>query len=209
MTPARTATLLALSLSASCTTLQQQVALNDSLDREIKAVRMENERLTEQLATCDDGPGPPSLLYTELRQVFPGDEVVVERDGDTTVVRVPGSVLFATNSVRVRAESAMVLDLLSTALNLHTDHQVHVLVHTSDAAPSSTLRKRYPTNWDLSVARAVAVARTLIDDYGVAPDRFIVMGQGEFAPLADNSTPEGREANQRVEFHLVPMEETP
>lgn len=177
-----------------------------SLDREVMAMHMENERLNEQLATCDTELPPPSQLYTELYQVFSTGEIEVERDAQEVRVVVPGELMFSTGSVVVRDEAAMVLDLLSTALQLHTEYNITIVAHTDDRPTTGRLKRSYPTNWELSGARASAVARELFEGYGISPHRFTIAGRAGWAPIADNSTPEGREANRRVEFHLIPQE---
>lgn len=178
-----------------------------TLDREVIALKMENERLLEQSQTCESRESPPPTLYFELNQVFADGPVKLTRDGDALTLVVPGSLIFAPNTIRVRAESEQVLDLLATALQLHQEYQVLVLVHTAEEQVPSALRKTYPTNWEYSSARATAVVRELTERYGVSPHRFTAAGHSSWAPVADNSTPEGREANHRVEFRLVPQEQ--
>ena len=62
--------------------------------------------------------------------------------------------------------------------------------------------ERYPSNWELSVARSVRVTRYLVETKGLEPDRFIATGYGEYQPLASNDTPEGRAKNRRVTIVL-------
>jgi chemotaxis protein MotB len=200
----------ALALSTGCAgAARRQQDLIGQLDREIIAMGMENARLREQVRTCDQGLGEPPKIYTELVQVFAGMEVQVERMGQTTRVRLPGGLLFSSGSVTIRQESDFALDLLSTALNLHMDRPVDVIGHTDDRPTGGRLKRTYPTNWELSAARAAAVARSLIEDWGVSPHRFTVGGRGEWEPVADNDTPEGRGVNRRVDVFIHPPKDDP
>src|SRR2546422_11649754 len=67
------------------------------------------------------------------------------------------------------------------------------------------LTQRYPTNWELSAARAINIARYL-QKQGVDPANLSSAAFGEFKPVADNATPEGRAKNRRIEIVLVPKE---
>lgn len=177
-----------------------------SLDREVIALQMENERLKVQAETCESREKPPPVLYAELNQVFSDGPVKLSRDGDEVTVVIPASMIFAPNTVRVRAESEQVLDLIATAMQLHPEYMVDVIVHTAEEPIPSALKKSYPTQWEYSSARATAVVRELTERYGVSPHRFTASGHSSWSPLADNSTPEGRDANHRVEIRMIPLE---
>ncbi len=180
-----------------------------SLDREVIALQQENARLRKQLESCDSDGRPPPQIYTELRQILGGrDDAQVDRIDRVSRVTLAGAAVFAPGSTRVRSEAEPVLDLLSTALNLHVDTFVMVLGHTDDQATSGRLKRTYPTNWELSTARAAAVVRALSEEWGVSPHRFTAGGRAEWHPIADNATSEGREANRRVEV-LIFEEEPP
>ena len=127
--------------------------------------------------------------------------------GDLTIVVIPGGIVFAPGSVRLRAEVDPVLDLLSTALNLHPALPIFVIGHTDDEVVQGRLKKQFPTNWELSAARAAAVCTALSSEWGVSPARFTAAGRGEWHPIADNATAEGREANRRVEVVIHPAED--
>lgn len=73
----------------------------------------------------------------------------------------------------------------------------------SDPIPlGPSLRDRYPSNWELSAARASAVARALIDEYELSPGRVEVVAYGDAQPIATNDTAEGRKQNRRVRIAL-------
>ena len=81
-------------------------------------------------------------------------------------------------------------------------YEVVVLGHTDDTPINNA---QFPSNWELSAARAVDVARFLIEN-GVRPERVSIQGYAEYRPLQENSTPENRQANRRVEIMLIKEE---
>ncbi len=76
--------------------------------------------------------------------------------------------------------------------------------HTDDVQIGSALIDRFPTNWELSTARATAVVRFLQEKGNIAPERLTASGFGFYRPVATNETPEGRKQNRRIEIILVP-----
>jgi chemotaxis protein MotB len=80
------------------------------------------------------------------------------------------------------------------------DNEVRIDGHTDSVPIEST---RYPTNWELSAARALAVTRYLSENDNVRSGRLIAAGFGEFRPLVSNDTRDGRAQNRRVEIHLL------
>ncbi len=189
-----------------CVSLGPNSDLIAQLNREIIALHNRNEMLEKTALTCDDPEASPPAIFTDLNQVFYEGDVEVKRDGSVVLVTIPGSELFASGSVRVRKETEMVFDLLSTALNAHPDHRVRVVGHTDDAPLTGRLLRAYPSNWELSSARASSVIRTFVNNYGVSADRFSATGRAEFDPLADNTTAEGRSSNRRVTLEILPTE---
>lgn len=183
-------------------TSEKDQQLISQLDREVIALQESKRRLEAQLATCATD-GEPDEIYAQLHQVFSYSEVLVERVGPVTTVQIPGEQLFAPGSTRIRAEADMVLDLLSTALNSHPGREVLVVGHTDDQ-PIST--RQFPSNWELSAARASAFVRELAETYEVDTSSFTVGGRAHFDPIADNATPEGRAANRRIVVHIQPGE---
>ncbi len=195
-------TLLPVSLTgcAVLNTSEKDQQLISQLDREVIALQETKRRLESQLATCATG-SEPDPIYAQLHQVFSYSEVTVEHTGAITTVQIPGEQLFAPGSTRIRAEADMVLDLLATALRSHPGREVLVVGHTDDQ-PIHT--KQFPSNWELSAARAGAIVRELAEVYDVDVSTFTVGGRAQYDPIADNATPEGRAANRRIVLHIQP-----
>ena len=121
------------------------------------------------------------------------------REGKRRVKLVSAEVFDFVNAVELGGRSRQTLDRLAEILQEIPSHQVRFNVHT-DSIP---LRRgsKWPTNWELSTARAAKLVRYLIDK-GVAPERLSIGGYGPYRPVADNNTPEGRQQNRRVEVTI-------
>jgi chemotaxis protein MotB len=106
---------------------------------------------------------------------------------------------FASGSDVLKPEGRLLLD--SLAQNFSTvDNQIRIEGHT-DTVPIRTAR--FPSNWELSTARATSIISYLVQTYGIDPDSLSAAGYGEFRPIASNDTPEGRARNRRVDIVIL------
>lgn len=121
-------------------------------------------------------------------------------------IRLSGSYLFDSGRAELKPNSLSVLDAIAAELKLQPN-DLRVDGHT-DSTPLVD-SPRYPTNWELSVARALAVARYLIETDGLKDGRLMAAGFGEFRPLVPNDTRDHRAANRRVEIHLLSTVQAP
>lgn len=108
------------------------------------------------------------------------------------------ALLFVSGSAELRSEGAERLALLAEALR-PMPNDLRIEGHTDNISPGS---ERFPTNWELSTARAVAVARFL-EGTGIAPFRLSAFGFAEHRPLASNNDPATRGQNRRVEIVIL------
>lgn len=128
------------------------------------------------------------------------------RDGQVRVtqsnrgvsVEINASVLFASGQAQLRADSGRALQQAATVLAA-VEQGIQVEGYTDDA-PISTAQ--FPSNWELSAARASSVVRLFIEN-GVAAERLSVIGYGPNHPVAGNDTPEGRARNRRVTVMIL------
>jgi chemotaxis protein MotB len=126
-------------------------------------------------------------------------DVTVGIDREGIVIRLSGSYLFDSGRAELKPNSMAILDAIATELR-PLDNEIRIDGHT-DSMPIDS--PRYPTNWELSVARALAVTRHLTESDGVQASRLTAAGYGEFRPLVSNDTREDRAKNRRVEIHLL------
>lgn len=131
----------------------------------------------------------------ELRRQL-GGNVGIVNDGQNLTVTLPQDILFATNSTSVSGAARSDLATLANSLQRFPNSTVNVIGHTDNVGGGAF-------NLDLSQRRAASVASILINA-GVSPVRIRSIGRGEDAPVATNLTPEGRQANRRVEVVITP-----
>jgi chemotaxis protein MotB len=126
-------------------------------------------------------------------------ETTVARDG-LHIRIMSDDLLFDSGSAELKRRSDKILARIAQLLRLDGTHAVRVSGHT-DSVPVSG---RYPSNWELSTARASAVVRAL-SRHRVSPARMEAAGKAHLAPIASNSTDRGRSKNRRVEI-LIPRQ---
>lgn len=127
-------------------------------------------------------------------------EVRLERGG--VAIDIKERILFASGKADLKPEARGTLDRLA-GLFRELDYGITVEGHT-DNRPIHTVE--FPTNWELSAARATAVVRYLVDYQHIDPKRFTAVGYGEYRPIASNQTPEGQALNRRVVLLLNVLE---
>ncbi len=129
------------------------------------------------------------------------DRLSVQRTGDGVFLRIETLALFQPGSAAVGTEGVEILSRLSEILRT-----IPVTVVISGHADNQPIRTAtFPSNWELSAARAGGVARILID-HGHDPELLKVEAWGEYRPVAPNDTPEGRALNRRVELFYARSE---
>ena len=133
----------------------------------------------------------------ELRAELQGSGVSVTRIGDNITLNMPGNITFATNSSDLSPAFFDVLNSVGKVLTKFDQTVVEVAGHTD-----STGSDAY--NQALSERRSTSVA-SYLQSQSINPQRMITIGLGESMPVADNATPEGRQANRRVEITMVPV----
>ena len=126
------------------------------------------------------------------------DLIGAEIDGRGVVVRVDGQVLYQQGEADLKTEAASMLTRIA-GLVKGTEHLVMIEGHTDDV-PIRTAR--YPSNWELSTARAISGMQFLVDN-GVEAERVGVAGYADLRPLEPNDSPDHRAANRRVEFVFI------
>ena len=124
-------------------------------------------------------------------------------NAETGMIRFGSDFTFSSGKATLRAGASELISNVASILTSSEaeDFEIVIVGHTDNVQPKSSAQ-RYPTNWELSTARAVSVAKTLANN-GVDPARFEVAGYGEYRPIVPN-TKGGTSANRRVEIYLRP-----
>ena len=109
-------------------------------------------------------------------------------------------ILFDSGKADLKPEAISILDKIGIQLAKYPNNRIRFEGHT-DNRPINT--PQFPSNWELSAARAIAVAKYYINELNFTPSQFSTEGFGEYVPIADNSTAEGRAKNRRVEIKIL------
>jgi outer membrane protein OmpA-like peptidoglycan-associated protein len=132
----------------------------------------------------------------KLKEQLQGSGVSVIREGNNIRLVMPGNITFETDKAQLRSSFYSVLDSVSLVLAKYNDTTMRVTGHTDNAGS-----EHY--NQQLSEQRARSVANYLASR-GVENQRMFVEGMGESQPIADNTSPQGRASNRRVELYILP-----
>jgi chemotaxis protein MotB len=137
-------------------------------------------------------------------QIAQKDIKLEEIEGKLKVTFVD-KILFDSGSVVIKPKGQEVLLKLADSFRDNKNQNIAVEGHTDEVQIGPALLDRFPTNWELSTARATAVVRFLQEKGNIEPQRLTASGFSFYRPVATNDTPEGREQNRRIEIILVPV----
>jgi len=129
--------------------------------------------------------------------------ITVKRDELWVELEIKSGLLFPSGSASLGKDSGALLYRLSEIFK-QIKNVIHVEGHT-DNIPIATFE--FPSNWALSSARSASVVKQLMD-YGVSPERMVALGYGEYHPITDNRTEDGRNQNRRVSIIVLSREAT-
>jgi chemotaxis protein MotB len=177
-------------------------AIRDQLQRastELKdQVAAKEKELAALRATQDE-------LVEGLKKEIADKQVQVERIRDQLRVEMVDEILFDSGEAVIKPAGLEVLRRLGSVLKKVQNRQIEVQGHTDNVPIVGQLAKRFPTNWELSTARATNVARFLQDEAKIDPALLSAVGFSEYRPRAPNDTDEGRRKNRRIEILLGPL----
>jgi chemotaxis protein MotB len=182
------------------TALEQQKALLEQQQSESRKQidALEQEKAKLQTASQQDKSQYDALVRNLTDEVKKG-ELQVRQYKDMLTVDVAEQLFFDSGRADLKDTGKAVLKKVGEALKGYEDKVIRVVGHT-DNVPIKT--KVFPSNWELSVARATTVVRYL-QEVGIPPERMVASGRAEYQPVAENDTPEGRKKNRRIEITLI------
>ena len=173
---------------------------NRELAQQVERERIAREaRIAQMKSTYDE------LVDQMEAEIKRGEITISDLQGKLTVNMVE-RILFDSGKADVKQAGLQVLRRVGDILKGVTDKEIQVEGHTDNIPISARLRENFPSNWELSTARASNVVHFLQDNIGIPGDRLAVCGYGEHRPVAENETPEGRSQNRRIQIVLVPLE---
>jgi chemotaxis protein MotB len=160
-------------------------------------VQIKEDELSRLKAASDE-------LEEKLKAEIAKGEIRLSRANGRLTVDLVDKILFDSGDARISRRGEEVLARVGAVLVRIEDRQVQVAGHTDDAPISERLTGRYPTNWELSTARATNVVRFLEEKAHIPPGRLVASGYGPFHPISPNTTARGRARNRRIEILLTP-----
>lgn len=180
----------------------------NELQKELESRQAENDLLTRQLlkeidksrilqAKMNDLTVQADQLEKQLKEEIGRGDVSLKRGKTRTIIDIDDRICFDSGSAVLKKSARAALTKISKALKNFPDHQIQIQGHTDNVSLHS---RRFPSNWDLSTARALAVLRFLLNRSAIPPENFSVTGYGEYHPAVPNNTPQNRRQNRRVEI---------
>jgi chemotaxis protein MotB len=190
--------------------LEQQKRLLEkdkaALEREQGMLRAQNEALERERMKLLDATKQSQAQYDalarELDEEVQKGQLQVRQYKDMLTVDVAEQLFFDSGRATLKETGKEVLKRVADAIRSYDDKAIRVVGHTDNVPISGALQKTYASNWELSVARATTVVRFL-QDSGIPPERLIATGRAEYAPVAENDSPDGRQKNRRIEITLI------
>ena len=171
--------------------------LKTELNQEKLAVKQKEAEVSELEKTRRE-------IETSLKEQIAQKDIKLEEIEGKLKVTFVDKILFDSGSVTIKAKGQEVLLTLADSFRDNPDQNIVVEGHTDDVQIGAALLDRFPTNWELSTARATAVVRFLQEKGNIAPQRLTASGFSFYQPVETNETPEGRKQNRRIEIILVP-----
>ena len=201
-----------------CNTDNAPKATDDNAAR-LAALEKERQRLADELAAAQRQNGALSSHVSELEgqlgqskgslskaekdllkalqpEISKGT-VSVNQSGDALTINLASGLLFASGQDQLNVGGTDALKRVGGVLKDFPDKQVHVAGYTDNVAIAGALQKKYPSNKELSTARAYSAARALQD--GGVSNNLSAAGHSDSNPVASNNTADGRAKNRRVE----------
>ena len=166
----------------------------DELSKEVAAKSGELEQLK----------GTYDKLEEKMKDEIAKGDISLSQDGGRLRVGLVDKILFDSGEAAVSKRGEEVLAKVGAVLSTIDDKQIQVSGHTDRTPISDKLTAQFPTNWELSTARAINVVRFLSEKANVPPERLVASGYSEYHPIANNKTAAGRAKNRRIEILLTP-----
>ncbi len=170
------------------------IATRDNLAKSV-------EEKSGELATLKDAT---DKLKEKMKDEIAKGDIQLTESGGKLRVGLVDKILFDSGEASISKRGEGVLARVGAVLASIEDRHIQVSGHTDNAPISDKLKHQYPTNWELSVARATNVVRFLQEKASVPADRLVASGYGEYQPIASNRTAAGRAKNRRIELLLTP-----
>jgi chemotaxis protein MotB len=186
---------------------------NQELNREVNDLRQElnlkvaeiSKARKEKEAEIARVQATRDSLVAEMTREIQDNQIQITQLADKLKVSIVDKILFPSGEAKITGEGLKVLQRVGDILKNTKDNVIRVEGHTDNVPISGALKYKFPSNWELSTARATNVVRFLEDKVGIDPAKLEAVGLGENQPVASNETAQGRAQNRRIEIALLPI----
>lgn len=181
----------------------------DRLERENDELLARKTELSLDVAAKDAELARLKDTHDDLKERMRGEiargDIKLTQVGGRLQVDLVDKILFESGEATISKRGEEVLARVGAVLASVDDKQIQVSGHTDDSPPTGKIAERFPTNWELSAARATNVVRFLEETAKVKGQRLVASGHGQYRPVSSNATPVGRARNRRIEILLMPL----
>ncbi len=175
----------------------------EKLELEMKKKQSVIKLQKEIIRLLDD---TKKTIETSLKDQIAKQEIEVVNMEDKLKVIFIDKILFDSGSSNINDSGKKLLLRMAGFLRDNKKQNIMIEGHTDNVPLKARLKKRFTGNWELSTARAAAIARFLQKKGGLDPKRLSACGYSSYRPVAPNNTKKGRRQNRRIEIILVPMQ---
>ena len=176
--------------------IAQSQVITDEQKSQLEEAKRAMQEAQERGKLLDD-------LQSKFKKMIDAGHLKVTTRHGRVVLQLHNDVLFDTGEVEVKPAGKEALEEVAAGLRAVGSKRFQVAGHTDNQPIVTKKEKIYPTNWELSAARAIAVVKLLIANH-VDAATLSAAGYGPFDPVAPNTTPDGQAKNRRIEITLVP-----
>lgn len=194
-------------LEQELSALEARLQEVDRLKNELEQVRRAREVQEAQLAKIKNevlAVGEEIEFITKTLEEKFGKSLVVTQHPDRLVLTLLGQVLFESGEAELTPLGLQIMKRVGQVLATFSGKSIQIEGHTDNNPIHGQLQRYFPTNWELSTARATTVLRYLIEQTGMDQKQFSATGYADTRPVQTNETEEGRAQNRRVEIVLYP-----
>ena len=171
-------------------------------DNQLLRQQLEEERQARE-ARMAEVQGTYNELVNKLESEIQRGEVTISELKGKLTVNVVDQILFDSGKAELKPAGIQVIQSIGDILKTSVNKEIQIEGHTDNVPISPRLQGKFPSNWELSTARAANVLHFLQDKVGISGERLSAVGYGEYRPIASNSEPEGRRLNRRIQIILV------
>jgi chemotaxis protein MotB len=171
--------------------------LQGELEKEREVVQQKDKEISDLEKTR-------AKIENSLKDQIAQKNIKIEEIEGKLKVTFVDKILFDSGSTKIKPKGKEVLLTLADSFKDNIKQSIVVEGHTDDVQIGAALQDRFPTNWELSAARATSVVRFLQEKGTIGPERLTASGFSFYKPVDTSETDEGRKQNRRIEIILIP-----